>query len=72
MSKNYRVCDCCGKQMNKGYYDAGAYYCSDRCLIWGNSSVDTLNLETFYSYTAADWEKDCEDCEDCYYTEWDE
>ena len=66
MKKYARCCDSCGKGMNKGYHDAGNYYCSDECLIEGNST-DTL------TYTMADWNSDCDmNSEVCYYTEWDE
>lgn len=68
-----RQCDCCGKGMNKGYHDSGAVYCSDRCLVWGNSE-ETIDPNTGKGmYTMQDWEKDCEENEDeCYYTEWEE
>ena len=60
-----RKCDCCGKGMNKGFYDAGSYYCEERCLIWGNSEEK--------AYTMEDWAEDYEENPDeCYYTEWDE
>ena len=65
MEKYARKCDCCSKGMNSGYYDAGSYWCSDRCLIWGNSEDKP--------YTMEDWEKDHEqNSDECYYTEWDE
>lgn len=62
--KYARKCDCCGKGMNSGFHDVGSYYCSERCLIWGNSEEKT--------YTMEDWQSDCNNNDDCYYTEWDE
>jgi hypothetical protein len=76
-----RKCDCCGKGMNEGYHDNGAHYCSDRCLIHGNSTkgLSVLQVgknkeeEEGLTYTMRDWDKDNEDNPDeCYYTEWEE
>lgn len=75
MEKYARKCDCCGKGMNKGYYDAGQYYCSDRCLIWGNSSdgFEEEGGDEKTSYDMSCWERDHKQSPDnCYYTEWEE
>ena len=67
-----RKCDCCGKGMSKGYFDAESYYCSDRCLICGNSASG-LGEEQLSLYTMKDWENDHnKDPDNCYYTEWEE
>ena len=54
-----RVCNKCGKQMNKGYCIEGGleYYCSDKCL----------------PYTDEEWDKMYDNGNsDSYYTEWRE
>lgn len=70
-----RKCNCCGKGMGKGYHDCGQTYCSDRCLIWGNSE-DGLNSKDEaqpIKYDMNDWESECRKYpDDCYYTEWEE
>ena len=68
-----RKCDCCGKGMNLGYVDNYATYCSDRCLVWGNSPSDTLNTDEFIGYDASEWSFYHYTFPDqCYYTEWEE
>lgn len=71
-----KKCDCCGKGMNKGYFDNGKYYCSDRCLIWGNShdgfNSNDKDKKHIY-YDMEDWKLDTENFPFlCYYTEWEE
>lgn len=57
--KYARLCTCCGKGMNEGYFADYEYFCSDNCL------------HTEYSpYT---WAKFVEEDEDSYYwTEWED
>ena len=72
IAKFARKCDCCGKGMNKGYYDSGEYYCSDRCLVWGNSE-ENITLNQVGLYDMNDWARDHEENPDeCYWTEWEE
>ena len=67
---DYRICSCCGKKMQEGYVDCDNYYCSDRCLIWGNTP-DGLSIKPNEFYTMKKWAKDYEENpDDCYYTEW--
>jgi len=73
MEKFARKCDCCGKGMNEGYYDAGQYYCSDRCLIWGNSNDDIDPDTNHGAYSMEDWRKESDaNPDECYWTEWEE
>ncbi len=70
--KYARSCDCCGSGMNTGFLDDGATYCSTRCLVWGNSTKDTEDFESFEPYTESQWMKDCDDgdSDTSYWTEW--
>ena len=73
MEKFARKCDCCGKGMNEGYHDSDNSYCSDRCLIWGNSDDGIGSNPDNLQYDMDCWELDCEKYPDsCYYTEWEE
>jgi len=66
-----RVCDCCGSIMKAGYVDVDNYYCSDRCLIWGNTP-NGLSIDPNRLYSIEKWEKDHKENQDyCYYTEWE-
>lgn len=55
-----RICNECGKQMNKGYCVRGGeeYYCCDECL--------------HKHYTEEEWNKLYENTEETYWTEWEE
>ena len=73
IEKFAKKCDCCGKGMNLGYVDCESTYCSDRCLVWGNSPHSTLNTDEFIPYHPSEWASDHEIFPNsCYYTEWEE
>jgi hypothetical protein len=64
-NKYARLCTCCGKGMNDGYFANYEYFCSDSCL----------NTE----YTAKEWEElssdgveDKEGNDSYYWTEWED
>ena len=67
-----RVCDNCGKFMNKGYYLGGEFACSETCGVYiymKDCDVDDYNeaLELMQN----DLSFDDEYCAgECYYTEW--
>lgn len=63
--KYARLCTCCGKGMNEGYFADYEYFCSDSCL--------------HTEYTAKEWEElssdgvEDEEGNDYYYwTEWED
>lgn len=66
MKKIARKCSTCGTGMNEGFFDAGEYSCSEKCLLESN------NKNSLAKYTMDDWETDCYKHEECYYTEWDD
>ena len=73
MDENVRVCDCCGKTMKMGYVDCDKYYCSDRCLIWGNTPDGFHDMDSGVFYDMNKWSLDyLKNPDDCYYTEWEE
>jgi len=57
--KYARICNCCGKGMNEGYFANYEYFCSDSCLRT--------------EFSGAEWEQLANEDDDNYYwTEWED
>lgn len=58
--KYARLCTCCGKGMNEGYFANYEYFCSDSCL--------------HTEFSAQEWEElaSGEDNDEFYWTEWED
>ena len=58
-NKYARLCTCCGKGMNEGYFASYEYFCSDNCLRTEFSSTEWEELVS-------------EDNDNYYWTEWED